>query len=303
MPLKVDANASHDTSAQVVASKDAASALGTPARTFQKVPIDGIKIIQVGDPRSASTYQWYLLCSVLRLRYPDQDVSCDAQMLFETPTVQLVKQHDFELMFDETWRRFKHRLYFFASTRDESPGVIRHPDVIHYQVYSDFAKRGLASILDYQEIFSLSNQDTKLLVQHIRYWEILRKCCGSQQSIDNRIRLHNSSLPKMHAFEDYDYPNCEIYDLEQVERNFLRTNLSLRYPDGLYYGARMLGIKAGFCREAEERIRSGQDFNGRPWNETNACQRGRLVNRFKRVVNGAGKEELVSDMTRDFGCE
>ena len=58
---------------------------------------------------------------------------------------------------------------------------------------------------------------------HMKFWSILRKCCGSQASQDQRLALHtagltfNHTLKFKHAVVDYDYPACEVYQLDEVE--------------------------------------------------------------------------------------
>ena len=43
-------------------------------------------------------------------------------------------------------------------------------------------KRGETVIFEYQNMFSLSDEQMELLLEYFHYWDILRQCCGSQMS-------------------------------------------------------------------------------------------------------------------------
>eukprot|EP00316_Scyphosphaera_apsteinii_P013690 CAMPEP_0119350148 /NCGR_PEP_ID=MMETSP1333-20130426/109912_1 /TAXON_ID=418940 /ORGANISM="Scyphosphaera apsteinii, Strain RCC1455" /LENGTH=222 /DNA_ID=CAMNT_0007362761 /DNA_START=633 /DNA_END=1298 /DNA_ORIENTATION=- len=151
------------------------------------------------------------------------------------------------------------------------PGCSPPPGTIYVQGVEDLAARGLYVILqDYQPLFGLSDSQVKLVHSHMKYWQIIRQCCGSQQSIDSRIILHNSTVRPTHAPDSYDQPSCQIYNLEQVEIAFLQTELSRKFPDALFPGGgRVPGdpliVTQGYCATTNAKIVKGYDFNGRNW--------------------------------------
>ena len=52
-----------------------------------------------------------------------------------------------------------------------------------------------------QPLFGLSDDETRLLAAHMRDWQILRQCCGCQQSLASRNALHG--LPTTGRPEDF----------------------------------------------------------------------------------------------------
>jgi hypothetical protein len=256
------------------------------------VPNDAIKIVQVGDTRSASTFQWYALCSIMRLKHPNARIQCNNEKKFDDSSdIQIHKTHFFTHV-ESIIETFQfNKIYVFVSSRGTFPVSTPqdHPNVYYVQVYEDFIKHGIASLQAYQPIFNLSDVDMKYLVQHLRYWDIIRLCCGNQQSLQNRLKLHNSYLVDTLSrnSEEYDYMNCDIYNLNKVEEEFLNSYLSKTYPKGLYaqHEARET-IRTGFCDRTNAMIKSGSDFNYHEWNDTDPCQLTRIGrNIFTKVEN------------------
>ena len=108
--------------------------------------------------------------------------------------------------------------------------------VAHVQQYESFSTRSQQQIGYYARLFGLSVQAEKLVFAHMRFWAILRQCCGSQSSIDNRLHVHSSrrgggnstaSNRPRHSVDDPDYPACEMYSLSAVEQLVLATALSM----------------------------------------------------------------------------
>ena len=105
----------------------------------------------------------------------------------------------------------------------------------------------------------------------MKYWSILRQCCGSQQSIHHRFYLHGIARDREASLHypqsSYDDPDCGQYQLEVVERLFLGTLLARTFKQQLWlaYNRPQERIRSGMCAEWETRIRAGADFNGKNW--------------------------------------
>ena len=92
-------------------------------------------------------------------------------------------------------------------------------------------KLGHYMAFKYQDIFDLTNEQIEGIVEFMRYWEILRKCCGMQMSSDWRQELlpPNKKGPRYNVHHDQNspsYPACQIYDIDNVESLLVNTKLA-----------------------------------------------------------------------------
>lgn len=82
----------------------------------------------------------------------------------------------------------------------------------------------------YQHIFNLTDIEMEEAVVFLRYWNILRLCCGMQMSADWRDFLSHpvnyTSTPHHHANNTSGDPACEMYNIDQVASRLLATNLA-----------------------------------------------------------------------------
>mmetsp|Transcript_15379 Transcript_15379/g.42564 ORF Transcript_15379/g.42564 Transcript_15379/m.42564 type:complete len:172 (+) Transcript_15379:768-1283(+) len=79
-------------------------------------------------------------------------------------------------------------------------------------------------------LFRLSRESQDELVEYMRYWDILRRCCGKQMS----GKWRNEQFPEAKQAHDYNrteylhsprYHGCAMYDIDRVEDLFLQTPL------------------------------------------------------------------------------
>ncbi len=131
-------------------------------------------------------------------------------------------------------------------------GVVVATQELLYLVQTD-----VMSVFDYAAIFNLTTTQTHVLYQHLRYWDILRKCCGYQQSIHNRDLLHNRTQRYGESFVLPNYPACHIYNFNEVEEAFFSTQLAAQFKDDLYLVARSIPphLHPGFCAAEEQNIK------------------------------------------------
>lgn len=103
-------------------------------------------------------------------------------------------------------------------------------DACYVQGYEDLVDRKLNILRDYQEIFDLSENQYLYLREYMRYFQIYRQCCGDESSIDNMhiLRAQNRDYREemnmtVHESKDLDYPDCNIYNLSNVEKKLEST--------------------------------------------------------------------------------
>jgi hypothetical protein len=132
--------------------------------------------------------------------------------------------------------------------------------VLAYTQYiEDLEVRKLGVLFDYKQLFKLSDTEMRELYQHMRYWDVLRQCCGLQQSIYNRMVLHNISLAE-DSYLDLGYPACEVYNITQVESSYLNSVVSVKFPHDLRVDFTERLVYPGYCQDMEDLIRNGTEF-------------------------------------------
>jgi hypothetical protein len=257
------------------------------------------RIVQHGEARSASTFQWYMLCSIQRACVLEANLTlpvvCDlaepAALVREgRPFLHVAKLHKWLKPFN-----FSHgsgvapgearpalpsqgdAAVFISQMRDTRQEEYIYTDatmppgwghIVYRQIYTDFVREGLAVLHRvYRPMFQLSEKSTLRVHRHMKLWQVLRTCCGSQQSLQHRAVLHNFSVRAQHYHNQaYDDPDCETYNLAQLEAAFLETDLARAYPRELYFSegrGSLERIYEGACNAWEKKIRAGYDFGGK----------------------------------------
>ena len=119
--------------------------------------------------------------------------------------------------------------------------VARMNKNVTYEASLETLKRlGMHIIYEYQQFFNIPTKLMDLVYEFMRYWDILRVCCGPQMSEDWRqALLNNTSYRPHHSHESPAYPACEMYDLDKVEELYLNSVLMKRFSlptkfDGTY---------------------------------------------------------------------
>jgi hypothetical protein len=227
-------------------------------------------MVQYGDGRSGSTFQWYVICTIMRMLSEDsgKDVNCMLSRFFIYPK-NIFKIHypdrSVPWMISDFDKKFKDknmRIHYFLSSKNMPVNASQFTGnhVYAYTQYiEDLEVRKLGVLFDYKQLFNLSDMEMRILYQHMRYWDVLRQCCGLQQSIYNRMVLHNLSLTA-DSYLDLDYPACEVYNITQVESSLLKTQVSVKFPEHVRVEFTDLVVYPGYCQAMEDIIRNGSEF-------------------------------------------
>ena len=245
-------------------------------------------IIQYGETRTASTLQFQTLCAValvLNEANPSRvdcsfksrdDVDTDPNGLVSNPNgLRVWKTHtvpsegfpkeawlftseiDHEVSFDDPWQDAAERM----------SQKLGH-DVKYTQVLSRLTGRGSGIATEYKAIFGLSDPQVEEVVTYLRYWDVLRMCCGAQMNDGYRAELISNLRPNSSETAQSEYPACDMYRIQGVERQAVQTRVFKLASNG-GFGSRYL--RGTSSLESDE----GYDLNGQycAWfNRQVACQ-------------------------------
>ena len=211
-------------------------------------------LIQYGQPRTATTLQFQTLCAIaLVMNKADPSrVVCS----FLPPTkpgenvlkgkaadqtaLHVVKTHTVPA------EGFPKDAWLFASEIDDTVGAddpwegaaermsqeLGH-HVKYAQVMSRLAERGSGIAKEYQPFFGLSDAQIEEVVTYLRYWDILRMCCGAQMDDGYRTELGGGvgASPAAGPEGPGSYlmtakpENCHSYDIQAIEQHAVQTEV------------------------------------------------------------------------------
>ena len=192
-------------------------------------------LIQYGPPRSATTFQWQALRAAACLR--------------DGAPPEIVKVHKEEQLRGALRRAKATGFLLFATARGGGDRRPRCADagrdaertrvelseklgaaVDHVQLYEHLERCGSnVQVYAYAEKLGLDDGAGDDVLEYMRYWSVLRRCCGPQMSFDYRARLlglPRADNAKSRSLNDPAYDACETYNLTAVERHVLRTRVA-----------------------------------------------------------------------------
>ena len=208
-------------------------------------------LIQYGEPRTASTLQFQTLCAIaLVLNKADPSrVVCSFLPAGPTPpgdlagkaadqtTLHVVKTHSVPA------EGFPNNAWLFASEIDDAVGAddpwqgaaqrmsheLNH-EVKYAQVMSRLAERGSGIASEYQSFFGLSDPQIEEVVTYLRYWDILRMCCGAQMDDGYRAELGGGAPADVRAgpgsyLMTVKPESRHSYDIQAIERHAVQTQV------------------------------------------------------------------------------
>ena len=215
-------------------------------------------VIQFGHPRTATTLQFQTVCLMMvtvlsRLQKLDQ---LECQFFKQLPKAKSQKNHysvwkTHALPMDLSYSHWLFTTYDPQSKSSDPTAELaaRKANVKFKASITQVEEQGISFAMKYQSFFGLSKSEMLDVIDYLRYWDILRLCCGLQMSSDWRnylIDYYNGSQTNLTGYENFiktsghhnftspSYPACEIYDIDQVSYRLLRNPLAqqmLKYPN------------------------------------------------------------------------
>uniref|UniRef100_A0A7S4QAK3 Phospholipase B-like n=1 Tax=Alexandrium monilatum TaxID=311494 RepID=A0A7S4QAK3_9DINO len=196
-------------------------------------------IIQYGPGRTASTMQFQSLCAIMLLMHSSEAelVNCGYTSEFFTATLcdeegyWVIKTHHPGAVSHivATAAGTGHRIWVFTSANDTAHAKQIEADlgvkVTYAQTMHKLSVKGYFLVSEYQPIFGLTDDQTEVLLQYMRFWHVVRQCCGREMSIDWRHdQLNKTSISRRKRTGTF-YAACEIYDLDVVENATLNSRM------------------------------------------------------------------------------
>jgi hypothetical protein len=269
-------------------------------------------IIQYGEPRTATTLQFQTLCAIALLLNDARPtrVNCSFMPALERgggflkdkaadkSTLHVVKTHsvppggfpkdawlftseiDDTVSIDAPWQGAAERMSHKLGHR-----------VKYVQVLSRLTGRGSGIATEYKPFFGLADQQLVEVVTYLRYWDVLRMCCGAQMNDGYRAELISNAPPNASETSKSEYPACDMYRIQAVERQAVQSRvfrLARKGGRGLAY------LRSTSSLEAD----AGYDLNGRycDWfNRQTACQQ-LAFNRLPTVPGCGGEQFPAADL-------
>jgi hypothetical protein len=239
--------------------------------------LSGIQVIvQAGVPRTASTFQYYLLCAMVTLR---TETEC---RYLDPPSMRTYVAERFsERAFNEiSGLKPSHgeRIVKVIKTHPSNDLHIPHSDNVaifssvrqshqewtsknvtfrpHYtQVYDDFSPCPLCEVEKVAKIFNATSDEILQLKQYFRYWIVLRQCCGLQQSEQRMKELQGCGDMSFRAQGKNEYHDCMTRDMDQTITQLQRSYIAKKYPT-------RFSRKASSC-DSDDIIKNGTGLFGK----------------------------------------
>lgn len=249
-------------------------------------------LVQFGEPRTGSTYQYMSLCLTGKIMaglteknyvaFFTTNVSEIADRCSFQESFCVVKTHKLNVMSEREMGDFfgpsGRAMLFISVKQGHERNMIQKSSenvfslAISVQEYESFV--GMSPLENAQEL-ARPFRDL-ILPEHILYmqeymkiWKVIRQCCGSQASADQRNSLHGlSNAPLKHALYMPDAPECSMYNLTATSLRLSRTVFATGFTlkNGRTVSLSQVAMDSRYCEETNAKIVSGEDFNGAKWN-------------------------------------
>ncbi|XP_045166869.2 uncharacterized protein LOC123530188 [Mercenaria mercenaria] len=183
-------------------------------------------ILQYGRPRTASTLQFQILCTLLAVMHEHEKnaVGCyfdpkhDKQQL---KRYTVIKTHSLKTYVNnlpsDSW-------IFMTSGNNQPKNDLKMIQNLNLTVpfiadLSMAKKLGHLMVYKYQTISRIPDEQMQHVVEYLRYWDILRLCCGTQMSKTLQTYLIN----KTH--DAYRQSSCKSHNISEIETLVMKTQI------------------------------------------------------------------------------
>ena len=219
------------------------------------------RIVQYGIGRSGSTFQAHLLNAIVSIKEPNSYIQLTlTKYLEDEDSSFVVKTHKFVDRLKQIAERhnvsiFLSRSLGGTSHRDMIMNNLTYP-VLYTQMKENLLNCSLCEVDHYSKIFGLTKKEVENIKLYMKYYEIIRRCCGYQMSQYEMKRLNGCNMTKYRSLPSY--PNCEAYNKTEIEILFANN------PGGIVHrtlNPNFNWAKVGDCQQMDESIATGVGFN------------------------------------------
>lgn len=224
------------------------------------------QIFQFGAPRTASTFQFKLLCSIAEWKDGSNPPSCQyiskgrlRSQGFRSELRERINQgqsfvykaHDDS---DGYLESFSDQIAFFSS------GEVGESYALYTHSFDNVQRCPTCEIRKYAPFFQLTADEVSQMENHMTLFGIIRQCCGFQMSKYEMQRLHGCNMTNY--INRPEYPYCEQHhNMSAIETAF--HNSPIPYVSN---NPRMNWALPGDCQRFRNEIKSrGIGFNRKPF--------------------------------------
>lgn len=242
-------------------------------------------LVQMGQGRRASTFHWYLLCRAWQLKHGN--VVCQYSVNWKAAMRRAAHRGNVVVLKGHAMVTAATAVAVNATV--PRPGVFYSYDSVAWYEekivparlgrpvrtmrFTDLVTHGWRRVAeDHALVLGLDLRQRELLTEHLRYWVVLRRCCGMQLSADFRTILrarHTRPVAEperlrglKHRWGTPLFTDCILYNLTEVERLYRKTYVSLRYGSSVEspVGATVF-LRPHYCTTTTALAARGAKFN------------------------------------------
>ena len=238
------------------------------------------RIIQIGSPRSGSTYQYVMLISIVLLKEQQQQRqsstsrsgSSKNQLMPVTEFIPTWKQeyHNKTEWFMKEVLSDQNRSFIVKTHLAVPSSILPNVSIFSSGPHSFGSKHGLytqhstndvnncprCEITNYQKFFDLTSDEITILEHHMSLFTIIRQCCGRQMSDYEVMRLNGCNMSMYYnnpSKPNYEPPDCQSHNITQVEYDFQASPIPYLHKHW---------SKPGDCQLSRDIAATGKGFNG-----------------------------------------
>ena len=261
------------------------------------------KVVQIGSPRTASTFQFQLLDAIVSLKSP-HGTKIESRFLGKKE----LKDGAFESVLSSN-ESFVIKVHHEPESLEEasnagqaavfasSNNTVTY--ALHVQERENLEQCTSCEIARYKTLFDLDDKEVEALQQRMHDFQVIRQCCGLQMSKYEVLRLNGCNVTE-YVDKPY-YPRCERQNLTAVESRFANSIIPYHANNPDYNWA-----KPGDCARFNAEIAKGKGFNGRALDSCEihgkvAGKSGSINTRnLFRGLESADSSIILSPILRDY---